>query len=381
MKRKVLIILAGALVAGVLGAGICAQEPQAKPQAPWKDQIHELGYLLIHISTINVVNGLNLSREQIVDLRKLAKKVEEAGAKPPVLRGELDPRVRKVRDAFLELREVVLEGKDPDEKMHALILEVRGVESDLLREGLCAPRPRFAKNSCARCHMSPSEGKPKREWNPTPAASREMATGHYVGLYGRRPYMAMALLAKKVDDLLTDSQREVFGDFSCCLIPPSNLRDPVRVGQASIPDWALDTLRKVREIPGRGWPKWRDRVLDFFEKMEDVKRPDVTDEEREALRKRMTEAMEEARGLSEFDFELAKEDLCKKLVGEKRQSDHATKRAFFLLSAGSVAVYDAVLKRMDRKPEEVGTPTGERPRAEQPKCKPGQSPDECGEEK
>jgi len=44
------------------------------PEVPWDEQNRAMGYLILHLSNINVVNGLNLSREQAVALRDAARK-------------------------------------------------------------------------------------------------------------------------------------------------------------------------------------------------------------------------------------------------------------------------------------------------------------------
>ncbi len=58
----------------------------------WERELREMGYAFLHLSNINVINGLNLSREQADKLRRLAKQVERAGEKPPSLRARTSLR-------------------------------------------------------------------------------------------------------------------------------------------------------------------------------------------------------------------------------------------------------------------------------------------------
>jgi hypothetical protein len=145
-----------------------------------------------------------------------------------------------------------------------------------------------------------------------PASARtEVSPAHSLGLYGWKGIAKVSAFSRQADAVLANAQRAVFSDFSCCLAPPSNLSDPVRVGQASLPDWAVDL----------------------------------------------------ARSLSEADFELSREEPAGMLSGAPKGEDHAIKRAHFLLSPGSVAIDDEVLRRTQRRTVPAAAGGGE---ADQP---------------
>ena len=316
-------------------------------EALWEEQLSEFGYQIVHISTINVINGINLDADQIRKLRELALRVEQAGAAPPAPKGAFRKDLEEVRAAYRELRGVLLRGEPVDAALRARVFQARAAESRALKETLTAPRPGFGRTSCLRCHAAPGE---KGSSAPFPASLRtEMTTAHSLGLYGWKGLATVSALSRQVDAVLTDAQRAVFSDFSCCLVPPSNLSDPVRVGQASVPDWADDLLQKVRKIPDPLWPSSRDRIADYFAGLEDARRPGITEADREAVRARLKKVMDEARGLSEVDFELSRGELAGKLSGAPKGENHAIKRAYFLLSPGSVAIYDEVLRRTERR--------------------------------
>ena len=82
---------------------------------------------------------------------------------------------------------------------------------------------------------------------------------------------------------------------------------------------------------------------DFFAGLEDAKRPGITEADKERVRARMQRVMDEARGLSDVDFELSREELAAELSGGTKAQDHRIKRAYFLLSPGSVEIYDLSL--------------------------------------
>jgi hypothetical protein len=114
----------------------------------------------------------------------------------------------------------------------------------------------------------------------------------------------------------------------------------------------------VRKIPAGSWPQARDRITDFFAGLEDARRPGTTEADKEAVRIRLKKAMDEARGLPEVDFQLSREELAGKLSGRPKGEDHAIKRAYFLLSPGSIEIYDELLRRLERKPVPAATKPG-----------------------
>jgi len=342
-----------------LGMALLAAGPPPGPgdgEATWEEQISEFGFQIIHLSTINAINGLNLDADQVRKLREMAERVEKAGAAPPSPKGAFRKDLEEVRAVYRELHGVILRGEAVSAALRARVMQARAAESRALKETLTAPRPGHAKTSCLRCHAAPGEAVSSA---PFPASARaEMNTAHSVGLYGWKGLATVWALSRKVDAALTDAQRAVFSDFACCLVPPSDLSDPVRVGQAAVPDWADDLLQKARKIPDGMWPQSRDRIADFFAGLEDARRPGTTEADKEAVRARLKKAMEEARALSEVDFELSREELAGKLSGRPKGEDHAIKRAYFLLSPGSVEIYDEVLRRLERRTVPAATKPG-----------------------
>ncbi|MBI5367201.1 MAG: hypothetical protein HZA54_09200 [Planctomycetes bacterium] len=381
------LLLLGALLA--LGTVRVGADPVARgtggtdpnaPRATWNEELSAWGWYIVHLSTINVVNGLNLTRDQLVRLRAFAAAVESSGATPPPARPACTPEVAAVRTTYDRLQHTLAAGAAPDAALRAEVLAARSLESRVLRAGLTPPRTGFAYAACARCHgdaaaaatgAGPGDGEYPAA--PAPAMRREMGVAHAVGLYGRGGLAELARVAPQVDALLTPAQLAVFDSFSCCLIPPSELSDPVRVGQAAAPGWALDLLRKARAFPETAWPIARARVLDLLAGIAAVKQPGVTRANEAALRARLTAALERARGLGDVDFELAKEELCGELTAQSPAQDHRLKRAYFLLTPGSVALYDALLARRDAAPAPAPAPAGA-PAAPPPSAPGAESP-------
>lgn len=330
----------------------------AGDQAAWEDQLREMVHLLYRTSGANVVNGLNLTREQTVQLRDLARELEEAGASAPDPRGEFREDLGRVRETYRELYGVLSRGEEVTDELRARVVSARGAESKAIAESL-SWNPGAEKNSCARCHQEPGSSSRK----PIPAsAKQEQAYAHIAGGFDRQGLTALARLSKTVDGLLTDAQKAVLSEFSCCLVPPKGMSDPVRVGQADVSDLAIEALEKARSASEEGWPALKRRLLDGAERIEFLKRPDLSAADKAELRERVGATYEKARGMSAMDFELEKANLARELKGPGPAQAPEDKRpfmaAFFLLTPGSVETYDRLLERMDRPaaPKTDGTP-------------------------
>ncbi|NQT51985.1 hypothetical protein HQ576_08040, partial [bacterium] len=120
----------------------------------WEPQLREMGYLFLHLSNINVINGLNLTREQAVKLRALARQVEAAAVRPPSRQTVLAPELEAVRKTWLEARELVLAGKSVPPELEERVNRSRAAESAVLRQTI-RPKPIALDTRCVSCHMAP----------------------------------------------------------------------------------------------------------------------------------------------------------------------------------------------------------------------------------
>jgi len=333
-------------------------------EKPWEDQLCEMVHFIIHISSINAINGLNLSREQAVKLKALARQVERAGAKPPKYDRKLCEGLNEVRQTYLDLREVLLKNEAVSDEMKTRILKARAKETEVIRASLVVKPSPLDYGRCTRCHVSPerfSRG-PRRkdysklaEMDPSTLAQsggdkKGMFYAHMEGLLTRPGILAVAKLAPQVDAVLTDAQKDIMDNFSCCLIPPKALSDPVRAGQASASEADLKLLRNVRACPETFWPAAKKKVLDMMARYEKMKYPGIGEAEQNAHRERLAAVLEKARNMSDVEFEMSKESLCAELKsGRPQESLDERKRrfmrAYFLLAPGAAEIYDAVMKR------------------------------------
>lgn len=369
--KKLLIIVFGVaffLTLGALGAAIFAQEtePAGEKYADWDEQLYELGYRLFANSSINVIYGVNLSREQAQKLRELAKEVEAKGIKKPEASGNFAPEVQKVRETFMEIEKTLFQKKEVTEELEAKLTKARKLESDILRRGLTAPVWGQKYGSCRRCHAKPriTNGKitydtTAKKWKAmgrkvnSPAVKKEMGVAHLGAiLRDMKGFRFMGEMGEKVAKILTDNQKEVVGSFSCCLVPPKSLSDPVRVGQADLAEWQLEMLEKVRKCPDGWWPAAKKRTLDALQKGALIADPGMTEKKIKEERKRVGDILEKARSLSDVDFEMEKEELAAQIKVDTPQTPEHLQNfnsAFFLLMPGSVKVYDKLIEHIDRQ--------------------------------
>jgi hypothetical protein len=182
---------------------------------------------------------------------------------------------------------------------------------------------------------------------------RETFLAHMAGVFGKRGLLKLMSLSAEVDRLLTDSQKEILKTFTCCIIPPKELSDPVRAGQASSGEKEIEILRKVRKVPETFWPYAKSRGLKKLEQLLVFKYPGITGVKIETICAGVGEIYEKARELSDVDFEMEKGELAaglKRIGTPKKELDKRQQgfmNALFLFIPGSSAVYHNIIKRTD----------------------------------
>ena len=355
MNRIAILCMVSALAAG----------PAAARQADWEDQLREMQYLMMHISAINAVNGMNLTREQASTLRGLAKRVEAAGAWVPEVEGEFEPRLAMVRQTYHELRDVLVKGEPVPKELEARVAKARVAEAAVIRESMAgAPKGSERTGQCTKCHVSPRAGAGRSPAQEAEADRRlhrlrhtnKMGTffAHLNGLYNRGGSMALVRAAPQIDATLTEGQKDVIHKFSCCLIPPEDLSDPVRAGQADVPERTLKLIRFVRQTNPSAWPTVQAVLLKRMIEGRKARKPGLSAPEQQQARAHYAAVFEEARGMSDVDFEMKKEDLCRELNldAPSEERPERTRRfmaAMFLLVPGMDQMYTEVARRQQAR--------------------------------
>jgi len=335
---------------GFVMAALSLAAPAAlAEQLPWETELREMGYSFLHISNINAVNGLNLTRSQAMRLRDLALQVEAAAPRPPSLAAPASPEWAAVRKDWLELRALLLAGKPVPEELANRVNLGRATESKLVRATL-RPAPTGQTTACATCHVPPSSasGQPMATG---PTVKRLTDLAHCEGIYGKAGFWKLLQLSPQVEAVLTEPQKAILGRFACCLVPPQDLSDPVRAGQADSPEKALDLLRRVRACPEALWPMMRAGVLSHVDYFTAAVSPAADAARKSAAREAVAKALDRARACSDVEFELEKDHLSKAvkeaIIPAPAEGPH--KAAYFLLIPGASKVYAAYLARLTQK--------------------------------
>jgi len=343
--------------------------PAAVVSAPQSDvyneQLMEMGYHILHLSSINAINGISLTRKQVLELREMCREVEKAGGYVPKMQEPLSPDLLEVRKTYVELAQVLTSGKEPSDDLKTRVAKARKTEAEWIRESVSVKPTARDTGDCLKCHLSPARVAEIKKANPnaandspleglglyrSPAAHAEGDKAHSVGVLGKHGAAQVSRLADKVDALLSDAQKDVIGKFSCCLIPPKDMSDPVRAGQAEASENDLKLLRWARTVPAAQWPGAKEKVLDWMSQVIKATKPGSTEAEIAAYRQKVETVLEKTRKMSDTEFEMQKEGLCKEINLRKEQvvppNVAKFKRAFFLLMPGSSGVYDALLQRL-----------------------------------
>ncbi|MCX7049056.1 MAG: hypothetical protein NTX50_26675 [Candidatus Sumerlaeota bacterium] len=373
--------LAGNAAYAEPAAGVASRTSAAARQASMSDQLREMNYLIMHLSAINLINGLNLSREQLVQLRSMAQQIEQSGASVPRIQGEFCDDLKLTRDTYNELAGKLLHGETIETSFQMQVAKARTAESSCIRETLMQKPGAESSQGCARCHAAPTEEKadgaapaPRRSalakaLNPasasaspaagleayqTPQMKMQTFLAHSVGSFGPKGMMMVRQSAPKASGVLTESQRAMVGDFSCCLIPPKNLTDPVRVGQAAVDENTLNMLRGARKTPDAQWPQAKQKIVSLTERGGLMRKPGLSDTDKAAAARAVAETLDRARKMTDVEFEMEKENLAKamKVYDAKPPSSykgHEFMTATFLLYPGNVAIYDQAIQKMDKK--------------------------------
>ena len=173
------------------------------------------------INLLNLLNGLHLSRPQLKALAALGDEIASEAA--PRVTGSALPAVLEALGYPSQFAQHPPESARDRRKLRQAL------------EGAClalerGQLPKAGRGKWKDEKLTRVRGMPAGIRHPAPPVPRGPA--------------ALAILSP--------AQQRVLLEFSACLIPPRNLKDPVRVGQAGSDDQELAALKKAREVqPGR----------------------------------------------------------------------------------------------------------------------------------
>lgn len=234
----------------------------------------EVCLLRRQISLLNLLNGLHLTREQ---LGRLAEIGERAGR-------ELPPGVAAAPSSFSSVgfppHPDVSVAREAEEKQ--LERELDRLRADAERGRLPAAKEVRLVQALAGCASVP-----QRRLDPE----------------------AERALAEELLEVLTPAQEEVVLRFSACLIPPRDLRDPVRVGQAAGDENLGKELQRIRDLDEDSYRAGRAKIVE--RSLSWLERQDGTwpAGERGRALEELGAVFDEARGLDDVAFAVRRAEL------------------------------------------------------------------------
>jgi hypothetical protein len=321
-----------------------------------------MGYFIMHLSSVNAINGINLTRQQAVELRAMALDIEKSASRLPPLTGQYRPDLAEVRDTYLQVEKLLLAGQEVPDALETKVGKARGYETAVIRQSLM--NPVTGSTTCVKCHGQPGQpdlrsaglsGSPLND-AIRHASPVEVFLAHHVGLFGIGGSLKMLGHIDKIDKLLQPEQKQALTGFSCCLTPPKSMSDPVRAGQASGGEKEIDFFRGIRRMNDVQWEIAKAIGSGWIDKAVVAKSPGARPEEIAATRARVIALLDKVRKVPDSDFEMDKAGLAGELKqiagissGEQAEKDRKFSTAMFLLVPGSADAYAALIKRLDHK--------------------------------
>lgn len=332
----------------------------------WEKQLHELNYLIMKTTAVNVIFGLNLSREQALRLRELSRKVDAAGAPVPDMSGGHQRDLVEIRDSFRRLYRTLLAREKISPTIKKRILKLRLREVEIIRKSVLGSRSfGYRGEGCLSCHAPPKYfplGKVdlQKVARMSPQERQAMDRAHVRGMFGKRGTEALWFLRNDVDRLLTGPQKYLMRQVNCTLLPPDYLAHPTRVGQAILSGEWYGFFREVRAVPDSRWKTYRQLFIKYpFRDLVQAISPGIATSRRKEIVSRLARIVEHARKLDDIDYELEKKNIVAELQREidgvadagrnitGRQDLMIFRNAMFLLFTHNFEIYDVLIKKID----------------------------------
>lgn len=131
------------------------------------------------------------------------------------------------------------------------------------------------------------------------------------------PRFLLTSLERSVEQVMNPGQRQVVAEYAACLIPPKNLKDPVRVGQASDRSHHERWLERARKTSGPRLVALVDRALHAEAKH----LGDLSPAERQKRKALLLKTARQVAKMSDADFELNKAELAESIAPPNRKNE------------------------------------------------------------
>ena len=267
-KLAIILVFCFALLSLGNGTASAAQRgfvPGDEELRSTQERVHRLQR---DISIINLLNGLHLTRDQMTQLLALAKEAHQT--REQLFSQRYRASLQEAETSFTALRQEIQQGAP-----------ARGEVPDQARK---------IKNSL-----------------------KEMRQQNF-----QAARQTMQSLETRLTQVLTPEQVQVVKDFTPCLIPPKDLRNPVRAGQAAAHGGMEKRLRRLRAIPEDKWQAHRERIAQrVVDKISKRVKP-LTEAEKQEEKARFLALADRIRKMPEVDFEMEKNQLIEELIPQAR---------------------------------------------------------------
>jgi len=324
----------------------------------WNHQLREMNYLVMQISALNIIQGLQLSKKQIKELYRFSVLIERMSPPPPSFTGSAEKNLVNIRSTFIGLYNKLLHKKSISKKLIKRVNFHRLLESKIIGASVILSKKNdYSANGCLRCHALPPQYAiikyMNRKVSISPKERKIIDRAHITDLYGKKGMIVLWNLKEKIDALLFETQRYMFQDFQCCLLPPESLKKGANIGQAFVTDKWIKMFRDIRRMPQKYWATYRQLYIIPLQDIYKASQPGVSLKAQKRMIKKTEKLFEQIRSMDDIDFELQKKNLCRNL-GTLLQSNilrpvkdpsiRQFKEAMFLLLPGNSKVYKMMLK-------------------------------------
>lgn len=250
---------------------------------------NEIRVMVRDIQTLNLINSLHLSKEQMQQMLLIARDVKKSDDE---LKNLYEKKYNEMHSVLQEMRSQLMKNTDISDDLKK---RYHGAESEI--------RAKQVANTDKQ-----------KEW----------------GI--------------KMQSILNDNQKILLKEYQPCLVPVRNIANPERIGQAGGNERIVKMLGIIRKMPDDKYVQAKQKFLDKTK--ERIKMVVQEDSEREKALKNVESAMEKSRKMTDEEFEIKKDELADGIIPKKVKPANVESNFTrqFLLNPNLVSILEAKLK-------------------------------------
>jgi len=287
MKRILIIAI---IVSFIVGMFSMTPPPTESARNYSESEIRDM---MRDIQTLNLINGLNLSQEQMQKLLPIAREVKQRQDK---IQATFDRMNNEIYSVLKEMKSQLMSKSD--------------VTEDLKR----------------RYHRA--EGEIKKQRVEYDERCKE--------------------LSKQISEILNDNQKVVLREYHPCVVPVKSIANPERIGQAGGGEHLQRMMDRVRRIPEDRYPQVKQRILARIK--ERIKMHVRDEKERETAVENLSKAMDQVRSLSDEEYEIKKGEIASNIRPERKKPRNVEQKFIdrFLLNPNLASILEHKIRMASR---------------------------------